>query len=73
MLKGNLFELEHAKLSRMQNYIETAVYYAKNLSADLLVISHSTAPGFGRWLKGDVAKGVVDRAHPPCSVLVIKS
>jgi nucleotide-binding universal stress UspA family protein len=52
--------------------IETIVDYAKNMGADLIVIGHSTAHGFGRWLKGDVAKGVVDRAHPPCSVLVVK-
>jgi nucleotide-binding universal stress UspA family protein len=52
--------------------IETIVDYTKNMGADLIVIGHSTAHGFGRWLKGDVAKGVVDRAHPPCSVLVVK-
>jgi nucleotide-binding universal stress UspA family protein len=52
--------------------IETIVDYAKNMSADLIVIGHSTAHGFGRWLKGDVAKGVIDHAHPPCSVLVVK-
>jgi nucleotide-binding universal stress UspA family protein len=52
--------------------IETIVDYAKNMGADLIVIGHSSAHGFGRWLKGDVAKGVIDHAHPPCSVLVIK-
>jgi nucleotide-binding universal stress UspA family protein len=51
---------------------ETIVHYAKNMGADLIVIGHSSARGFGRWLKGDVAKGVIDHAHPPCSVLVIK-
>lgn len=52
--------------------VETIVDYTKNMNADLIVIGHSTAHGFGRWLKGDVAKGVVDHAHPPCSVLVVK-
>jgi nucleotide-binding universal stress UspA family protein len=51
---------------------ETMVHYAKNMGADLIVIGHSSTRGFGRWLKGDVAKGVIDHAHPPCSVLVIK-
>jgi len=52
--------------------IETIVDYAKNMDADLIVIGHSSAHGFGRWLKGDVAKGVIDHASPPCSVLVVK-
>ncbi len=51
---------------------ETIVHYAKNIGADLIVIGHTSTRGFGRWLKGDAAKGVVDHAHPPCSVLVIK-
>jgi len=46
--------------------------YAKNMSADLIVIGHSIIHGVGRWLKGDVAKGVIDHAYPPCSVLVVK-
>jgi nucleotide-binding universal stress UspA family protein len=52
--------------------IETIIDYAKNMGADLIVIGHSSVHGFGRWLKGDVAKGVIDHAHPPCSVLVVK-
>ena len=52
--------------------VETIVNYAKNMGADLIVIGHSSIHGFGRWLKGDVAKGVVDHALPPCSVLVVK-
>jgi nucleotide-binding universal stress UspA family protein len=52
--------------------VETIANYAKNMGADLIVIGHSSIHGFGRWLKGDVAKGVVDHAHPPCSVLVVK-
>ena len=52
--------------------IETIADYAKNIVADLIVIGHSSAHGFGRRLKGDVAKGVIDHAHPPCSVLVVK-
>jgi nucleotide-binding universal stress UspA family protein len=52
--------------------IETIVDYAKNMDADLIVIGHSSVHGFGRWLKGDVAKGVIDHASPPCSVLVVK-
>ena len=52
--------------------IDTIVNYEKNMAADLIVIGHSSAHGFGRWLKGDVAKGVIDHALPPCSVLVVK-
>ena len=52
--------------------IETIAYYAKNMVADLIVIGHSSVHGFGRRLKGDVAKGVIDHAHVPCSVLVVK-
>ena len=52
--------------------IETIVDYAKEMNADLVVIGHSSAHGIGRWLKGDVAKGVIEHAHPPCSVLVVK-
>ncbi len=52
--------------------IETIVNYAKNMNADLIVIGHSTAHGIGRWLKGDVAKGVIEHVPPPCSVLVVK-
>jgi nucleotide-binding universal stress UspA family protein len=52
--------------------IETIVDYAKNMGADLIVIGHSSVHGFGRWLKGDVAKGVIDHVSPPCSVLVVK-
>jgi nucleotide-binding universal stress UspA family protein len=52
--------------------IETIADYAKNIDADLIVIGHSSVHGFGRWLKGDVAKGVIDHASPPCSVLVVK-
>jgi nucleotide-binding universal stress UspA family protein len=52
--------------------IETIVDYAKNMDADLIVIGHSSIHGIGRWLKGDVAKGVIDHASPPCSVLVVK-
>lgn len=52
--------------------IETIVDYAKEMNADLVVIGHSSTHGIGRWLKGDVAKGVIEHAHPPCSVLVVK-
>jgi nucleotide-binding universal stress UspA family protein len=52
--------------------IETIADYAKNMVADLIVIGHSSVHGFGRRLKGDVAKGVIDHAHVPCSVLVVK-
>jgi nucleotide-binding universal stress UspA family protein len=52
--------------------IETIADYAKKMNADLIVIGHSTVHGFGRRLKGDVAKGVIDHAHAPCSVLVVK-
>ena len=52
--------------------IETIADYAKNMSADLIVMGHSAAHGFGRRLKGDVAKGVIDHAHVPCSVLIVK-
>jgi nucleotide-binding universal stress UspA family protein len=52
--------------------IETIVNYVKEMNADLVVIGHSSAHGIGRWLKGDVAKGVIEHAHPPCSVLVVK-
>jgi|SRR3712207_6467512 len=52
--------------------IETIVAYAKEMNADLVVIGHSSAHGIGRWLKGDVAKGVIEHANPPCSVLVVK-
>ena len=52
--------------------IETIAEYGKNMSADLIVIGHSAAHGFGRRLKGDVAKGVIDHAHVPCAVLVVK-
>ena len=52
--------------------IETTVDYAKNMDADLIVIGHSSVHGFGRWLKGDVAKGVIEHIPPPCSVLVVK-
>jgi nucleotide-binding universal stress UspA family protein len=51
---------------------ETIAEYAKNMDADLIVIGHSSVHGFGRRLKGDVAKGVIDHAHAPCSVLVVK-
>ena len=37
--------------------------YAKNMSADLIVIGHSSIHGVGKWLKGDVAKGVIDHAY----------
>ena len=52
--------------------IETIVDYAKEMNSDLVVIGHSSAHGIGRWLKGDVAKGVIEHVHPPCSVLVVK-
>jgi nucleotide-binding universal stress UspA family protein len=52
--------------------IETIVDHAKNMGADLIVIGHSSVHGFGRWLKGDVAKGVIEHASAPCSVLVVK-
>jgi nucleotide-binding universal stress UspA family protein len=52
--------------------IETIVHYAENMGADLIVMGHSSAHGSGRWLKDDVANGVVDHAPPPCSVLVFK-
>ena len=52
--------------------IETTVDYAKNMDADLIVIGHSSVHGFGRWLKGDVARGVIEHIPPPCSVLVLK-
>jgi nucleotide-binding universal stress UspA family protein len=52
--------------------IETIVDYAKNMDADLIVIGHSSVHGIGRWLKGDVAKGVIEHIPPPCSVLVVK-
>jgi universal stress protein A len=51
---------------------ETIADYAKSMGADLIVIGHSTVHGFGRRLKGDVAKGVIDHAHAPCSILVVK-
>jgi nucleotide-binding universal stress UspA family protein len=51
---------------------ETIADYAKNMGADLIVIGHSSIHGFGRRLKGDVAKGVIDHARAPCSVLVVK-
>jgi nucleotide-binding universal stress UspA family protein len=52
--------------------IETIVDYAKNMGVDLIVIGYSSIHGFERWLKGDVAKGVVDNAPPPRSVLIVK-
>ena len=52
--------------------INTITDYAKIMSADLIVIGHSTAHGFGRRLKGDVAKGVIDHASAPCSLLIVK-
>ncbi|MDQ3837035.1 MAG: universal stress protein [Thermoproteota archaeon] len=52
--------------------VETIANYTKNIDADLIVIGHSTNHGFGRWMKGDVAKGVIDHIPPPCSVLVVK-
>jgi nucleotide-binding universal stress UspA family protein len=52
--------------------IETIVEYAKEMNADLIVIGHSSVHGVGRWLKGDVAKGVIEHVPPPCSVLVVK-
>jgi nucleotide-binding universal stress UspA family protein len=52
--------------------IEAIVDYAKDMGADLIVIGHSSVHGIGRWLKGDVAKGVIEHAPPPCSVLVVK-
>jgi nucleotide-binding universal stress UspA family protein len=52
--------------------IEAIVDYTKNINADLIVIGHSTAHGIGRWLKGDVARGVIEHVPPPCSVLVVK-
>ena len=52
--------------------IETIVDYAKNMDADLIVLGHSSVHGFGRWLKGDVAKGIIEHIPPPCSVLVVK-
>jgi nucleotide-binding universal stress UspA family protein len=52
--------------------IETIIDYAKNMGADLIVIGHSSVHGFGRWLKGDIAKGVMNHAHPPCLILVVK-
>ena len=51
---------------------ETIAEYAKNMDANLVVIGHSSVHGFGRRLKGDVAKGVIDHVHAPCSVLVVK-
>jgi len=51
---------------------ETIADYAKNMNADLIVIGHSSIHGFGRRLKGDVAKGIVDRAYAPCSILIVK-
>ncbi len=51
---------------------QTIADYAKNMGEDLIVVGHSTAHGFGRSLKGDVAKGVIDHAHAPCSVSVVK-
>ena len=52
--------------------IKTIVDYARDMDADLIVIGHSTTHGFGRWLKGDVAKGVIEHVPPPFSVLVVK-
>jgi nucleotide-binding universal stress UspA family protein len=52
--------------------VKTITDYAKNISADIIIIGHSSAHGFGRWLKGDIAKAVIDHAHAPCSVLVVK-
>ncbi len=51
---------------------KTIADFAKNMGADLIVIGHSSVHGFGRRLKGDVAKGVIDHAYAPCSVLVVK-
>jgi nucleotide-binding universal stress UspA family protein len=51
---------------------ETIVDYAKDIGADLIVIGHSSIHGFERRLKGDVAKEVIEHAHPPCSILVVK-
>ena len=51
---------------------DTIVHFARNMDADLIVIGHSSIHGFGRRLKGDVVKGVIDHAHAPCSVLVVK-
>jgi nucleotide-binding universal stress UspA family protein len=51
---------------------ETITEYAKGMDAGLIVIGHSSVHGFGRRLKGDVAKGVIDHAPVPCSVLVVK-
>jgi nucleotide-binding universal stress UspA family protein len=52
--------------------VQTIADYAKNMGADLIIVGHSTAHGFGRLLKGDVAKGVIDHAHALRSVLVVK-
>lgn len=51
---------------------ETIINYAKNMSADLIVIGHSSVHGFGRHMKGDVAKEVIEKSHAPCSILVVK-
>lgn len=52
--------------------VQTIADYAKNMGADLILVGHSTVHGFGRLLKGDVAKGIMDHAHASCSVLVVK-
>jgi nucleotide-binding universal stress UspA family protein len=51
---------------------ETIADYARNMNADLIVIGHSSIHGVGRRLKGDVAKGVLDRAYAPRSILIVK-
>jgi nucleotide-binding universal stress UspA family protein len=59
-------------LFERNSVVQTIADYAKNMGADLIVVGHGTAHGFGRLLKGDVAKGIMDHAHAPCSVLVVK-
>jgi hypothetical protein len=41
------------------------------LNEDLIVIGHCTAHGL-KMVEGDVAKAIVDNAHPLCSVSVLK-
>jgi nucleotide-binding universal stress UspA family protein len=52
--------------------VETIINYANNMNADLIVIWHSSAHGFGRHFKADVAKEIIDKAIPPCSIMVVK-
>ena len=51
---------------------KTIADYARSMGAGLIVIGHSSVHGFGRRLKGDVAKGVIDHSPTPCSILIVK-